>query len=191
MRYRATPPLGYKKSTLTGVWSVPPGERLVSDLKRFQGNIQYLLMTLDSKDEQERAYILTAIFLELGKEENSKHRAEWMALDAAYKRAMVLLLETGFLTALSGKNGDSMKERAEAMRQLLPLNFKMVDLKFFLAAYMPERYGPPSTANVTGTKRRQEKPAEDEPPPRDDSIDAIMKVLDGEPDCQEAEDLPE
>jgi hypothetical protein len=147
----------------------------------------------DPETQRHRSSVLVAIVLELDKPENKEHKKVWYALEAAHKKALVLMLEHDFLKAIGGNSGATREERAYAIHQILPPNFRLADIKFFFAAYLPEKYrgiavetepkGPPKK---TGPKPAKYGADDDEV---DDNMKNVMSILDGV-DCQEAEDSP-
>jgi hypothetical protein len=185
------PPDGYKKSLISGIFSVPPGEQLVKDLRKFSGDVTRLLLALHPTDtleaHRDRKSVLVCIVLELGKPENTEHKAAWFQMEVAHKQAQVLLLENEMLTAIGGGSGRTREERELDLDRIFPPNFKMVDLKYFLSAFLPERYAainymtrPSKTAKVNRIVP--------EPEEMDASMRNVLDVL-GDDDCQEAEDL--
>ncbi len=188
------PPEGYKKSLISGYFSVPPGEQLVRDLRKFSGDVTRLLLALYPSDSLEahrdRKSILVLIVLELEKPENAEHKAAWFQMESAHKRAQVLLLENEILTAIGGGSGRTREEREIDLDRIFPPNFKMVDLKYFLSAFLPDRYAPVNSnggrVGLPG-KHPKAKPV-DEPEEMDETEKHLLNILNGD-DCQEAEDL--
>ena len=188
-----SPPENYRMSFISESCTVPHGEQLVADLKRFSGDVMRLLDALQPgegiHDETRRKAVMVAIVLELDKAENAEHKKRWYEIEAAHKKALVMMLENDFLKAVGGNSGRTREERAYAIHRILPPNFRLADIKFFFQAYLPEKYRGISSyeGGANGRIGDVVPKAEPEEPEVDDSMKDILARLRGE-ECQEAED---